>query len=203
MIKMIPTFQTSDGVLHNNIDHAVSHERVLLIQHALVARKDDLGLPVASIDKLANVIFETRSEMNRVFNVDLKSGFHNGGAVESLRLNTPFLSKRNDAGVIKAKAIDAHGRVLYLGDEVRLALAFMSNTIDVKAFGGNRTRRIVNIQDDGRVALSNETDMRNRVWLAESLEYVPAVKASATASKGSPDPLGDELAAGLTTAFGG
>lgn len=103
MFQMIPTFQTSDGKSHRDMDQAISHERFVNVRNMLIQRMDEFALPVAVVDKLAHVICETQTDVADIFKIDLKrqlssNGFYfSGGRTSALGADkTPAISGQGE-----------------------------------------------------------------------------------------------------------
>lgn len=90
MIKMVPTYTTSDNKSHATPEAAINHERYIMMQTLLIARRNELGLPLTTVDKLAEVICKTHHEARIIFDADLAEGARNqmasGGTVKPINI---------------------------------------------------------------------------------------------------------------------
>lgn len=153
-IQMIPNYRTSDGTTHENIDAAASHERHLLLVKTLF---DDGRAPVTSLDAIAELVIRTYPSIRQIMDTDLKREMLDDRAAKRAAAATEMAPPKialSSSTTPKAKAIDAYGAVLYIGDTVKLKVGLTDGT-DLM-FGDLPFRTVEHIRNDGEVALNGD-----------------------------------------------
>lgn len=180
MIKMIPHFATSDGVLHVDLDKAAEHERTLIVQDLLLMSRVDLGLELHEIEKHARVICAVKDELPKALSADLKRGLHNGGLFKGsagglVGERSSETTLPRTAAIPPAKRTkDANGATVFIGDTVHPV-----RDLDPSArekWGATDNQTVRDIYDDGCIVLKETPGLK---WHPSSFRRGSAAASAA------------------------